>query len=94
MTRRSVQHKPPTTNIPAPVAPADLADLLHIVEDRCNRAVAVINATARAVEGDELGMYGDEDVQRMLGASLERIAEDLTVLSDRALKARTAGGAA
>ena len=74
----------------APLTPEALADLLHTVEDRCNRAVAVINATARAVGGDALHLYEDDDVQRMLGASLERIAEDLTVLSNHALKARTA----
>jgi len=77
-----------------PLTPAELAELLHTVEDRCNRAVAVINTTARAIEGDELGMYDDEDVQRTLGASLERIAEELTTVSDRALTARTAGDAA
>ena len=89
MTKRSVQRKPPTPKVPAP-----LTELLHTVEDRCNRAVAVINTTRRAVVGDELGLYDNEDVRRMLGASLERIAEDLTAISDRALEARTAGGAA
>lgn len=74
----------------APLTPAELEHLLNAVEDRCNRAVAVINATARAVGGDQLRMYDDEDVQQMLGASLERIAGELRTLSDRALKARVA----
>ena len=84
MSDRSVPHDA------VPLSPAELEHLLHAVEDRCNRAVAIINVTARAVGGDQLDMYEDEDVQQMLGASLERIAGELTVLSDRALKARAA----
>ena len=57
---------------------------------QCNRAVAIVNATARAVGGDTLDLYRDDDLQSLLGASLERIAEELTALSDRALRARTA----
>jgi hypothetical protein len=77
---------------PRPPAPDKaLEELLFTVEDRCNRAVAVINATARAVEGEELGLYHD-DVPRVFGAALERIAEELETLSDRALRARTAEG--
>ncbi len=48
-----------------------IEDLLAAVEDRCNRAVAVINTTAHAIGGDELSLFG-EDVQRLLGTSLER----------------------
>ena len=93
MSKSKVSPQAPTTNVPTPV-PADLADLLHTVEDRCNRAVQVINVTERAIVGDELNMYDQEDVRVMLGAGLERLAEELTALSNRALRARTAGGAA
>lgn len=92
MSRKSVTPKPPTPKTPA--VPAELADLLHHVEDRCNRAVQVINVTERAIGGAEMALYQDEDFQRLVGASLEQIAADLTMLSDRALKARVAGGAA
>lgn len=94
MTRKSVQQKAPTPNVPTPAVPADLDALLFAVEDRCNRAVQVINVTERAIGGAEMALYQDEDFQRLVGASLEQIAADLTMLSDRALKARSAGGAA
>jgi hypothetical protein len=93
MSKAKVAPKRAAAKVSEPITPEELRKLLHTVEDRCNRAVAVINATARAVEGDELGLYDDEDVQRLLGASLEHIAEELTTVSDRALRARTAGGA-
>ncbi len=67
--------------------PPELGELLFHVEDRCNRAVAVVNVAARAIEGDEFNIDKDEDLSRALGASLERIAEELTELSDRALAA-------
>jgi hypothetical protein len=73
------------------VLPDGLAELLHHVEDRCNRAVAVINVAARALEDNEFRIDADEDMARALGASLERIAEDLTSVSDRAAKAAMAG---
>ena len=78
---------------PPPAPDRALEELLFTVEDRCNRAVAVLNATARAVEGEELGLRHD-DVPCVFGAALERIAEELETLSDRALRARTAGGGA
>lgn len=59
---------------------------------QCNRAVAIVNATARAVGGDTLDLYRDDDVQSLLGASLERIAEELTVLSDRAVSGQDGRG--
>jgi len=65
-----------------------LADLLRTVEDRCDRAVAIINATVSAVGGEALDLYRDDDVQSLLCASLERLAGELAVLSERALKAR------
>jgi hypothetical protein len=32
-------------------------DLLDAVEDRCNRAVTIVKAAARAIEGDDFGLY-------------------------------------
>jgi hypothetical protein len=90
MSETRVASKTPTTKGSAPPPPDALEELLFTVEDRCNRAVAVLNATARAVEGEELGLHHD-DVPCVFGAALERIAEELETLSDRALKARTAG---
>ena len=91
ISRRSRAPKAPATKASAPLTLDALEDLLATVEDRCNRAIDIINATARAVGGDALDLYQDDDVQSLLGASLQRIAEELTLLSDRALKTRTAG---
>lgn len=88
MSRTRLAPKAPTTKASAPLTPDALEDLLVTVEDRCNRAIDIINATARAVGGDALDLYQDNDVQSLLGASLERIAQDLTALSDRALSTR------
>ena len=63
------------------------------VESGCGRAADVIHATARAVAGDRLELYHDEDVQCALGAALLYVAGELAALADRALKARTGGGA-
>ena len=90
MSRKSVPPKPATANA-TPVVPADLADLLDAVEDRCNRAAGIVNATARVVAGDELGLQ-DDDVPAVYAAALECVAVELEALSDRALKARTAAG--
>jgi hypothetical protein len=74
----------------------ELAELLHYVEDRCNRAVAVVNFAALEVESGT--MIDDEeqgsDRRRAIGAALERIAEELTMLSARAFKAQIAKDAA
>src|ERR1700674_3962792 len=91
MSRTRLAPKAPSAKASAPLTRDALEDLLVTVEDRCNRAIDIINATARAVGGDTLDLYQDDAVQSLLSASLERIAEELTVLSDRALSARTAG---
>jgi len=88
MSKAKVAPKPPTTKVPA-LVPTDLADLLHAVEDGCNRAAGIVNATARVVAGDELGLHHD-DVPSVYAAALEQLASDLEALSDRALRARTA----
>ena len=56
------------------------------VESIVNRSADVIQATARAVRGDRLELYHDEDVQSTLA-----VAAELKVLADRALCARTGG---
>jgi hypothetical protein len=66
----------------APETP--LQRLLFDVEDRCNRAVAVLNVAARAVEGDAHGLRDDDGGQRLLAAALERIAEELNSVAERA----------
>ena len=75
----------------APRRPAPdetLEELLFTVEDRCNRAVAILRVTARAVEGEEVGLH-EEDVPSLFGAALEGIAKELESVSDQALTART-----
>ena len=74
---------------PPPTPENALDELLFAVEDRCNRAVAVLHVAARAVEGDDVGL-DDESVPSVFGAALEHIAEELTALSNRALAARVA----
>ena len=93
MSRKSVSSTPATTNVPAPAVSAELADLLHHVEDRCNHAAGIVSATARVVAGDELGLHHD-DVPSVYAAALEHVADELEALGDRALRTRTAGGAA
>ena len=88
MSRKSVPPKPAAANA-TPGVPADLADLLNAVEDRCNHAAGIVNATARVVAGDELGLQ-DDDVPGVYVAALEHVAAELEGLADRALKARTA----
>ena len=91
MSKAKVAPKAPTAKVP-PRPPALLEDLLHTVEDRCNRAVAIINATARAVEGDELGLH-DEGGPEVFARAPDHAAAELSALSDRALKARVGGAA-
>jgi hypothetical protein len=93
MSKTSVSPRPPTPNVPTPAVPADLADLLHHVEVHCNHAAGIVSATARVVAGDELGLQHN-DVPSVYAAALEHVAGELEALGDRALKARTAGGAA
>lgn len=93
MSRKSASPKAPTTNVPTPGIPADLADLLHTVEVRCNHAAGIVSATARVVAGDELGLQHN-DVPSVYAAALEHVAGELEALGERALKARTSGGAA
>ena len=98
MSRRSVQRKKPTTNA---IRASQLAtavsqavdELLATVESKCNRAAAIATVTARALTGAELGLQHD-DVPSVYAAALANVAGELEGLSDRALKARTAGGAA
>jgi len=45
----------------------------------------------KAISGDALNLHEDEGVQGVFIAALERVGEELAALSDRALKARTAG---
>ena len=71
--------------------PDTLEALAVAVESVANRAADVIQATARAVGGDRLELYHDEDVQTALAAALEHIAAELAALADRALRARTQG---
>ena len=92
MTRRSVQRKPPTTNVSTPAVPDALAELLHRVETCCGRAAGVVNAAARLVAGDELGLQ-HEDVPTVYTIALEHVAGDPEGLADRALRARTGGAA-
>lgn len=66
-------------------------ELLVGVESVANRAADIIHATARAVGGDRLELYHDEDVQTALAAALEHVAAELSALADRALRARTGG---
>ena len=87
--RRVPPPKPPTAKAPSPLAADDLTQLLHAVEDRCNHAAGIVNATARVVAGDELGLQDDE-VPSVYAAALEHVAAELETLSDQALKARTA----
>ena len=67
----------------------DLDDLLAAVESVANRAADVVHATARAVAGDRLELYHDEDVQTALAVALQAVAAELAALAGRALRART-----
>lgn len=78
---------------PRPVLDRSLEELLIAVENCCNRAVSILNATGHAIAGEQVAL-GDEDVSTVFGAALERIAEQLDSLSARALRARTTGGGA
>ncbi len=71
--------------------PETIEALLVAVESTVGRASDVIHATARAVAGDQLELYHDEDVQTVLAAALEHVAAELAALADRALRARTGG---
>ena len=93
MSRKSVPPTPATANVPAPAVSSELAELLHTVEDRCNHAAGIVSATARVVAGDELGLHHD-DVPSVYAAALAHVADELEALGDRALRARTASGAA
>ena len=88
MSRKSVPSTPATTSVPSRAVSAELADLLHDIEDRCNHAAGIVNATARVVGGDELGLQ-DEDVPSVYAAALDHVAAELEGLADRALKVRT-----
>ena len=70
--------------------PETIEEILIAVEDRCNRAAGIVNATARVVAGDKLGLR-DEDVPAVYAAALEHVAAELAALADRALRARTGG---
>jgi hypothetical protein len=72
------------------IAPAP-DELLFDVEDRCNRAVAVINFSVLEIEGGTMIDDPEQgaDRRRAIGAALERIAEELAALSERALAARS-----
>ena len=71
--------------------PETVEEILIAVESTTNRAADVIRATARAVGGDRLELYHDEDVQTALAAALEHVAAELAALAGRALKRRTSG---
>ena len=88
MSKRSVSPRTVATKVPAPVPPDELEQLLASVEDCCNHAAGIVSATARVIAGDELGLRHD-NVPGVYAAALEHVTNDLEVLSDRALKART-----
>ena len=73
----------------APLTPDELTDLLTRLESGCGRAADVLHAAARAVAGDRLELYHDDDVQCVFTVALEAAAGELTALSERALRART-----
>ena len=87
--RRVPPPKTATAKAAAPIAPDELAQLLHAVEDRCNHAAGILNAAARAVAGDELTLH-DDDMPTVFAVALEHAAGQLEALSDRALHARVA----
>lgn len=89
MTKRSVQRKPPATNVPTPAVP-DLAELLTAVESECNRAADIALTTSRVITGAEQGLT---DAELVYSAALEHVARRLEDVADRALKARTGGAA-
>ena len=68
-----------------------LEDVLVAFESTANRAADVVRAAARAVAGDRLELYHDEDVQTALAVALQAVAAELATLSSRALKRRTGG---
>ena len=89
MSKRRVPPRAPVTaKASVPLGAAELVELLNAVEDRCNHAAGIVNATARVVAGDELGLQ-DDDVPGVYVAALEHVAAELEGLADRALKART-----
>lgn len=69
--------------------PETVEEILIAVESGCNRAADVVHATARAVAGDRLELYHDEDVQTALAVALQAVAAELAALAGRALRART-----
>ena len=76
----------------APLTPDELTDLLIRVEDMCGRAADVLRAAGRAVIGEDLDPHAD-DVQTVLYAACEHVADAVEALGDRALRARTGGAA-
>ena len=82
MSDRNVPH-------PTPLTPEELTDLLIRMERDCGRAADVVRAASRAVAGDRLELYHDDDVQCAFTVALEHVAGELEALGDRALRART-----
>ena len=89
--RQRTPTKPPAPT-PPPTEESPLYQLLWSVEDRCNHAVQIIQATERGLAGVEFDL-NDEQVRLTFGAALERIADELAGISTRALAARTGGAA-
>ena len=87
--RRVPPPKTATAKAVAPIAPDELAQFLHAIEDRCNHAADILNAAARAVAGNELTLH-DDDMPTVFAVALEHAAGQLEALSDRALHARVA----
>lgn len=80
----SDQSVPPHPNL----TPDELGALLVHVENACGRAAGIVNAAARLVAGEALGLH-DNEMPALCTVALEHAADELEALSDRALKART-----
>lgn len=95
MSKAKVAPKRRTLNVPTPAVSGELEPLLIAVESRCAHAAGIVNAAARVIAGDELGLK-HEDVPSVYEAALGAVVGELEELSDRAgkLRVRTAGGAA
>jgi hypothetical protein len=81
MSRKSVAPKQPTTNAHE--------DFLNTVEASCTRAAAIMRDTVNVVLGLE-----PKDAPTAYAVALDHVAGELEAISERALKVRTAGGAA
>jgi hypothetical protein len=73
--------------------PDELTDLLIRMERDCGRAADVLHAAARAVAGDRLELYHDDDVQSAFTVALEHVAGEVAALGALALRVRTGGAA-